>query len=506
MFLTSVAHRGYRRDGAGYLVRSLPPVEFGYTPAALDGSLHEVDPGSVANLPAGVGAAGHLWADLDGEGISGVLVTGPDSWSYKPNLGDGVLGPLRSVPGMPAPAVGAPPAPALLDLAGDGRLDVVTLGWPMPGFVARTADGGWLPWRAFEAFPAHDLDGDGHPDLLVTEGESLTWYPSLAEAGFGPGITLPTGLAADAGPVPVLTDATRSVQLADMSGDGLADLVRIENGAVCYWPSLGYGRFGRPVTMDDAPRFDSDERFDPASLRLADVDGSGTTDLIHLGADGVRIHLNRGGDGWAPPVLLPGLPPADVGTAVDAVDLLGSGTTCLVWSSTHATDAGVVGPYATVNCTLTLLSSTIRTSPSVGGGYARDGEDTARFSDYYGGVQAIVTSTGSGDSGLFETNLGDERYLPFEGPGPSASGGSSCPPTCRSSTTARSRTSCCTCATRRGRAASRCAARRPPRCRRRSPPRRPSGPSGCCRCGRSSPPTGPASRPRPWPPARLRRR
>ena len=28
------------------------------------------------------------------------------------------------------------------------------------------------------------------------------------------------------------------------SGDGLADIVRIPNGEVCYWPNLGYGRFG----------------------------------------------------------------------------------------------------------------------------------------------------------------------------------------------------------------------------------------------------------------------
>jgi hypothetical protein len=78
----------------------------------------------------------------------------------------------------------------------------------------------------------------------------------------------------------------------------------------------------------------------------------------------------------------------------------------------------IAGPYANVNCTLTLLSSSIRTSPALGeDGYARAGEDTARFSDHYGGVQAIVTSSGSQDSGLFETNLGDERYLPFEGSG-----------------------------------------------------------------------------------------
>ncbi len=76
-----------------------------------------------------------------------------------------------------------------------------------------------------------------------------------------------------------------------------------------------------------------------------------------------------------------------------------------------------VGPHASVNCTLTLQKSTIRTSPAVGDGYARVGEDSSRFSDYFGGVQSIVTSSGSNDSGLFESSLRDERYLPFEGAG-----------------------------------------------------------------------------------------
>jgi hypothetical protein len=78
----------------------------------------------------------------------------------------------------------------------------------------------------------------------------------------------------------------------------------------------------------------------------------------------------------------------------------------------------VVGPYASVNCTLTLLKSSIRVSPVLGdSGYARDGDDTQRFSDHFGSLDAIVTSTGQNDSGLFETNLRDERYLPFEGAG-----------------------------------------------------------------------------------------
>ncbi len=36
---------------------------------------------------------------------------------------------------------------------------------------------------------------------------------------------------------------------------------------------------------------------------------------------------------------------------------------------------------------------------------------------YSGSMQTIVTSSAQNDSGLFETNLRDERYLPFENSG-----------------------------------------------------------------------------------------
>ncbi len=77
----------------------------------------------------------------------------------------------------------------------------------------------------------------------------------------------------------------------------------------------------------------------------------------------------------------------------------------------------VAGPFTSVNCTLTLQMSTIRTTADLTGGYARQGSDDARFNDYYGTVQSIVTSSAQSDSGLFETNLHDERYLPFEAMG-----------------------------------------------------------------------------------------
>ena len=77
----------------------------------------------------------------------------------------------------------------------------------------------------------------------------------------------------------------------------------------------------------------------------------------------------------------------------------------------------VAGPYTSVNCTATLLRSSLRSdSTLLGGKYARVDSDP-RFRDYAGAIQSMVTSTAQQDSGLFEFNLRDERYLPFEGSG-----------------------------------------------------------------------------------------
>lgn len=77
----------------------------------------------------------------------------------------------------------------------------------------------------------------------------------------------------------------------------------------------------------------------------------------------------------------------------------------------------VTGPYTGVNCTLSLQKSTIRTSSLLSEGeYAREEEDI-RFRDNYGAIQSIVTSNAQNDSGMFNPDFNDERYLPFEGAG-----------------------------------------------------------------------------------------
>lgn len=77
----------------------------------------------------------------------------------------------------------------------------------------------------------------------------------------------------------------------------------------------------------------------------------------------------------------------------------------------------ITGPYTGIHCKFSLLRSTIRVSSLLGDGYSRDPEEDNRFRDFTGTIQTIVTSSAQNDSGLFETNLRDERYLPFEGAG-----------------------------------------------------------------------------------------
>ena len=78
----------------------------------------------------------------------------------------------------------------------------------------------------------------------------------------------------------------------------------------------------------------------------------------------------------------------------------------------------VVGPYTSLNCTLTLLRSKTRISAIDAGTYADDLEtENPRVTTNFAALESIATSSAQNDSGLFELNFRDERYLPFEGSG-----------------------------------------------------------------------------------------
>ena len=80
----------------------------------------------------------------------------------------------------------------------------------------------------------------------------------------------------------------------------------------------------------------------------------------------------------------------------------------------------VAGPYTSVNCTLRLVEHTFRTSPvaSSKDDYLQRTDGTEdRFSTVNVPISSIAVSSGQNDSGVFELNFHDERYIPFEGAG-----------------------------------------------------------------------------------------
>ena len=116
-----------------------------------------------------------------------------------------------------------------------------------------------------------------------------------------------------------------------MNGDGLVDPVLVHDGVVDYWPSHGHGDWGARVTMRRPPQLPFG--YDPRSVLLADVDGDGLADLLHVGPRGLTLWVNQAGNGWSDPVQVPGTPGvADTG-AVRVLDLLGTGVSGVLYGS-----------------------------------------------------------------------------------------------------------------------------------------------------------------------------
>ncbi|MCK6694183.1 MAG: insecticidal toxin complex protein, partial [Thermoanaerobaculia bacterium] len=352
--MVAATQRSYIREANDqYRFRSLPPMEFGYQELQWNTKVESVAPEDVANAPAGL-SAGYQWVDLYNEGIAGILTEQGEGWFYKENLGNGHFTPAKPVIPKPSFLGISTGVLQLQDLEADGRKQVVVNSPGLDGYFELTEacpdkGGNWEAFRPFAQIPnvdlrdpntrLLDLNGDGQPEIVITEDRAFTWYPSAGVKGYEAPELASKPFDEEQGPAVVFADSTQSIFLADMSGDGLTDIARIRNGEVCYWPNLGYGRFGAKVTMNGSPWFDAPELFNPAYLQLTDISGTGATDLLYLGKNRFCAWLNLSGNAWSAPCDIDPFPATAQPNAVTVTDLLGNGTACIVWSSPLPADA-----------------------------------------------------------------------------------------------------------------------------------------------------------------------
>ena len=232
----------------------------------------------------------------------------------------------------------------LIDLDADGGKQLVNYSTIPKGYFELNDDAEWQPFKDFAILPTInlndpntrmlDLNGDGKADILMAEENIFAWYASAGKDGFTDLHRTPKPIDEESGPSIVFADGTQSIFLADMSGDGLSDIVRIRNGEVCYWPNLGYGKFGAKTAMDNSPLFDYPDAFDPTYIRLADIDGSGTTDIIYLGKNKFSCWTNLSGNSFnTAPFEIDVFPEIHNQARITVTDLLGNGIACIVWSS-----------------------------------------------------------------------------------------------------------------------------------------------------------------------------
>jgi RHS repeat-associated protein len=286
-------------------------------------------------LPGFTNQGGYLMVDLDGGGLPGVLCANDSGLMYwKPRGGGAFSGP-QPLSSFPINRLNDGSKTFLNDVAGNGLLDLEVRAEAASGIYPRRADGSWGAFLPFESFPTEadvagnfivDTTGDGRNDMLVPQDQQLRVYLSQGYRGYAPAQSRPLSPG-----VPLTTSASERevIRFADMFGDGGSHLVRIRDGSVECWPNLGYGYFGARVAMDCAPHFA--EELDRSRLFLADIDGSGTADLIYVEPDRILVYFNQSGNSFSREPLIVPMPALwnDIAD-LQFADLLGNGTACAV--------------------------------------------------------------------------------------------------------------------------------------------------------------------------------
>ncbi|HEV2736549.1 MAG TPA: SpvB/TcaC N-terminal domain-containing protein, partial [Longimicrobiaceae bacterium] len=322
-------------DGAH--TEQLPPLELGYT--RFEPEERRFFPLRGAELPSRSLADGSLeLVDLFGSGLPDFLEM-DGVVRYWRNLGGGRFDRPRAMRSAPAGVRLDDPGVQLIDANGDGRTDLLVTSGPVAGYYPLAFGGEWDA-RSFQAYPLApsfdlrdpevrlvDLDGDGVTDA-IRAGTRLECFFNDPVEGWGETLHVDRGALEG---LRGLTFADPRVRLADLDGDGLQDVVLLHGGRVDYWPAEGRGRWGKRVVMKNSPRLP--HGYDPRRILLGDVDGDGVADLVYVDDRSVTLWINRTGNGWSDPVVIRGTPRVSDADSARLADLLGSGISGLLWSA-----------------------------------------------------------------------------------------------------------------------------------------------------------------------------
>ena len=322
-------------------LEELPPLEFRYS--KFEPEKRDFFPLTGDDRPpASLARPEYELADLFGRGVPDVVEMN-GTVRYWRNLGGGKFDLPREMRTAPAGFSFADKGVQLADANGDGRLDLLIANGELAGYFPLRFGGLWddRSFQRYRAAPSFSLD-DPEVRLVDLNGDGVTdaiRSGTRLECFFNDGIEGWTHTrfverrSLDVFPNVNFSDP--HVKWADMTGDGLQDIVLLYNGSIAYWPNLGHGNWGGRVFMRDCPRFP--DKADPARILIGDVDGDGLADVIYVEDAKVTLWINCCGNGWSDPIEIHGTPRVSAMDAVRLSDMLGTGINGVLWTSDAAT-------------------------------------------------------------------------------------------------------------------------------------------------------------------------